>query len=580
MACYFENFGLDFLNESEDTLSALVKCVLSEGKAITGYSGLPYFNRHFGDVQVIARVGKREDGTLEVTGLDMHSAGRCVWDVRLSGIAIDRKNADKMEKRCVVNKKDGSGMAIVNIVNADVLPSFREDEEITLQMVAFPEAIHYYENEEEYERAEEAKGSKFLAKNGGVVPTGFLHNRNPENDDFDSDDHLDDLTLMRGTVKTIEYGSFGFAGKKENTYILTRIETEFGDVEIVHSVDDVDEDEEKNIKVGAEVSGVFVLSGDAAIYEYENGVVFDEEHDLIVLRDALEGTYVDRLYRIMTDDTRYLSENTGADITGREKIIEKIKEISKNAKDAGTPCFAQCATIISVDEGEEELPYGVDKRCLVLSYTEKDNYEAIGFIETDDDGRISKFVISTNSRYHFCIDEKTKRKSILDDVDMPDSVYELMVNRAKFHGFLEDDITVDMVISDIENFNMYKDNAEILLDLMPCENEEEEIENIFGYLFAKAIEGEYTNRLREETMESGIIVNYNPVDVWSGNIGTMLDKESHERIVYAMEKGRQFYKDFSFLYTEFNIEDGTDKLVEALITVQQIGYLCEYKYMS
>ena len=75
-----------------------------------------------------------------------------------------------------------------------------------------------------------------------------------------------------------------FGKEKHNAYIRCIIGTQYGDLELVHTIDQVAEEQRCNIKAGAIVSGAFVLSGDAAIYEYEKGMVLDAEHDLRLLR--------------------------------------------------------------------------------------------------------------------------------------------------------------------------------------------------------------------------------------------------------------------------------------------------------
>ena len=48
------------------------------------------------------------------------------------------------------NHADGSGMLPIHIINADVLPSFLEDDVVSMQMCAFPLDINYYADEDDY----------------------------------------------------------------------------------------------------------------------------------------------------------------------------------------------------------------------------------------------------------------------------------------------------------------------------------------------------------------------------------------------------------------------------------------------
>jgi len=238
MADYLEKLGMDFFRESEESVRSLIGYVISEGKAIVGYYGYPYINCHFKDAQMIART-KRDDEAkrIEFLGMDTHSAGNCVWEVQIGAMDIDRKDKDVLERRCAVRRReDHGGIAVVNIVNADVLPSFEEGENLTLQMVAFPEFIEYFKDEDEYVKScpEESNGRKFLLSDGTMMPTGLFRNRSPESEDFEKDERFDDLMLVRGTVKGLRNGRLAFGDEEQNAYIRCFIDTEFGELEILH----------------------------------------------------------------------------------------------------------------------------------------------------------------------------------------------------------------------------------------------------------------------------------------------------------------------------------------------------------
>lgn len=156
MAEFAEKLGLGFLFQDEEMVQRVVGHVVQNGSAVTGYYGSLYFDETFGDAEIVARVIRRKDGKLELSDIDTHSVGRCVWKVRSLGMNIDRKDADILEKRCVVCDADnGNGMAVINILRADVLPCFAEGEEMKLQVVAFPSEIEYFEDEEAYEKSVE-----------------------------------------------------------------------------------------------------------------------------------------------------------------------------------------------------------------------------------------------------------------------------------------------------------------------------------------------------------------------------------------------------------------------------------------
>lgn len=583
MANFMEHLGLDFLVETEDQVRGLWGYIAQEGKSITGYYGYPYLNQHFGDAQLILRtIRNDEEKRIEVVGMDTHSSGNCVWEVYLSDMNITRKDADIMERRCVVKRKsDGGGMAVVNIVNADVLPSFDEGTELKLQMIAFPAFIEYFKDEDEYADAqpESRNGKKWLLSDGTMMPTGLMRNRDPESDEFESNEDLDDLMLVRGTVKKLYHGVFELGGEKHNAYLRCIIGTEHGDLEIVHTIDEVKEEQRDNIRVGATVNGVFTLSGDAAIYEYDQGIVLDEANDLSILRSTFAGADPERIRFVFAEDATYLAEYNNTTYIGRDEIVNRLKYV---AEAADSKHFAHLATIVSVDEGDEPLPYDVGKRCIVIASGEEHNYETIAFADIDTEGHICKLVTSGNSRYHFHIDEKPKPKTPLDDVEIPKSVVEPIIMRARFHGVISDDVTDDMILNELNDARMYENNICNMLATMPTGDEKTNLGNLFGYLFAKAVETEFSEKQHIGLFKKRLVVSYTPGDAWAGEINTLLKPEQNEKIVAAMELGKQFAKDFAFFHPfdePHDVEYDAD-LLKALIVVQQLGKLYEPKCMK
>ena len=582
MANFIGKLGLEFLVGNEDQIRNLCSFIAQEGNKIVGYYGSPYLNHHLGQAQLILRTIRRdEERQIEIVGLDTHSSGSCVWDVLLSGINIARKDSDIMERRCIVQRKaDGGGMAVVNIVNADVLPSFDEGQEIKLQMIAFPSFIEYFKNEDAYIDAQmEKHGSNLHLADGALLPTGFMRNRDPESEGFEADEDLDDLTLIRGTVKELYHGVVECGNERHNAYLRCIIGTEFGDLEIVHTIEEVEEEQRGNLRVGAVVSGLFTLSGDAAIYAYTDGIVLDEAHDLSILRSTLAGADAERTRFVFTEDAVFLTEHNGASYMGRDAILAHLKDISQASSGRR---FAHMATLTSVDDDADALSYEEGTRCIILASGDETNYESIVFADINEDGRISRLVASTNSRYHFRIDEKKRSKTILDDVVLPGSVAEPIILRARFHGIINEDVTEDQILRELDCAKIYEDNVRQMLADLPEGDEKTNLKNLFGYLFAKAIESEYSEKNLVDLFKNRLIVNYTPSDAWNGEIGTFLKPEQHKKIVAAMELGKQFAKDFA-LFHPFEAPHGDgyeDDLLKALMVVQQLGRLYEPECMK
>ena len=92
----------------------------------------------------------------------------------------------------------------MHLINADVLPSFLEDDEIEAQVVAYALDVHYYEDEGAFAatvpecesvKCENLNGYKILPAMGSVLPNGFLRGNivkmdNGTGEHDESDDEL------------------------------------------------------------------------------------------------------------------------------------------------------------------------------------------------------------------------------------------------------------------------------------------------------------------------------------------------------------------------------------------------------
>lgn len=405
MPAFLENLNMDFFEESEESYVSLLSLVGKEGKRIYGYYNLPYWNAHLGDAQIIMRTAPKEQDQddkqkeLFVAGLDTHSIGSCVWEVLINGMNIDRKNADRLSKRLMVTEVNNAGTAVVNLVNADVLPSFLEGDTIKMQMIALPGLVEYYKDEEDYaaHQPDDENGKKWLIGEKSVIATGMLRNRSPQSSEFESNENLDDITAIRGIVKALYWGKIKIGEESQNAYLRCIIDTSFGELEIVHTVEQVEESLRCNMKVGATVVMYGTLSGDVAIYEYEKGIVRDEENNLAAMRYVFSGNDPERIRSILSKDVIYQARD-GKEYRGADAVIERIKYVQRENPNQ---YFAHFARISSVEEREDKTEYSAGKRCLVLALKEETNYESLAFFDYDTEGNICRIVTTADSRYNF-----------------------------------------------------------------------------------------------------------------------------------------------------------------------------------
>ena len=88
----------------------------------------------------------------------------------------------------------------------------------------------------------------------------------------------------------------------------------------------------------AAVPSVFVLSGDAAIDDYAEGIVLDEEHNLALLRYTLQTGNPRRLKNVLTEDAVYVSEASRQAWNGRDAIMDRLQYVRDANPDM--ECFA------------------------------------------------------------------------------------------------------------------------------------------------------------------------------------------------------------------------------------------------
>ena len=298
--------------------------------------------------------------------------------------------------------EEQGGLVPIELITADVLSSLMKDDKVAVQVLALPLDIKYYATEEEYAEAQPdgKDGHKWLIGNGSLVALSFLYNHSLERYEQGKDYETDRYVQFTATVKKIYNGIFEIDGNQHNAYIRCYADTEYGELEFDHTLEQVPEEMRENIKVGSIISGTCILSGDVAIREYENGIVKDFDHNLRLLRYSLGKGDPERLAKVLAPNVVFETDTSGKSYHGARSIIDRFTYIHNNRDSEYSTYFA---TITEVDEPGMEYPVGT--RCIVLAEGDADDYESIAFITVDDNGMITKIKISTDGRYHFKIDE-------------------------------------------------------------------------------------------------------------------------------------------------------------------------------
>ncbi len=575
MANLLDSYGLDFLEETDELLMGAAGYVVSKGKTLVGCYGTPYVNMTMGDVELWIGTEKDEEGQLHVSSFHTHSPGNNVWEMICSGFDLTPKARRKTERVLILNRStDDGGMLPVDIINADVLPGLLKGDRIKLQVVAPCLSVWYYASEDEYAYAQpdNKSGKKWLIADGALLPLAFLDNHHPSNYEKDKEYESDAYVTFKATVKALYHGTFEMEETRENTFIRCVADTQYGELEFHHSIEQVPEEMRQNIKIGSIISGVCILSADAAIEEYENGMVRDFDHDLRLLRYTLVKGQAERVRSILNPDSVYESEASGLCCHGADEIVDRLNFVAENRE---KEYVAHMAEITETDGADLEFPVGT--KCLVLAEDGEDRYESIVFLSVDRAGNIARIKVSTDGRYHFRIERPKRIKTPLDDIVFPESVAEAIISRARYHGLLDESTEANEIINDA-NYASHAANAKRMLEALEKDQQPdatEAFDNILGYLFAKAVEMEVNEERENPTFETRLTASYLPHEALRGQLTTTLEPERHAALEGAMALARQFGTDvFTFMEMNGKTEDDfEDIFIQAAVVVQRIGQL-------
>lgn len=474
MATAFEHFALtDLVAKPEDALR-LASLAAVEGEKIRGYGG-NYFQYRMGDARVIVRTAMNYDsGESELLGLDTHAASDCVWECTIAQ-DVTPPDYDSMERRLIVTGP-GGGAAVVELVNADVLPSFRPGRALRLNMAAFPRWVDYLPDEAAYVAAQKGKqdGENLVLSQGGLFSCGYVLKNDPSAPPTQLEENL---VQIRGLVKDVKVGETFMGLEPMTTFIRATVETHFGDIEVCHTAEMVSEGQKDLVKVGSTLSALCILSGDPAIGAYAGGIFHSEEEDLDLLQYFFENGGADRLRPALHSECVYVSDYSGSALEGAEATVALLKEVSE-ALDEESRYFAYPAQITSVDEaaGKTAPAYGKGKRCLLLAQGGPEQYVALCFVETDSVGRIRTLRLSQDQRYHF--QRLDKQPDPFAGVAAPQDALEALLPWAVTAGIVAEP---EEITADTSAFPAYTETAKARMETM--EADEAALRAAFGDLF-------------------------------------------------------------------------------------------------
>jgi len=369
---YFENFGLENLR-TEPIFPILIQYVLEEGKFLPGYR-CAYMYKNLGRAEIIATLAptKTRD-KVEILALNTHLMGNCFWKLRVAYSGILRGGNTKTDPYTyAVSFQDmkGNHFAPVNVIRADVIPSFLEGDVVELQMAAFPYKVGYYPDGEAYNQTLNLKACGLDVEFAdGIFALGS----------FSENEEVKDTVLIKGPIENIEEFQTCDGEKFVNFWVAT-IQTPFGFLDIPHTKAMVSSEQMEYMKPGCHLVAEGILAGDAAVRDFQGGAVFNEENCLRLLRSCLKYGDWERLENALGEDCVYRGEDGVS--AGREVILDKLKASSS------LPAEARKTLTRLASLAQAGAKFRAGKRCILAGSEEGGTDEDFIFLTTGQDGKI------------------------------------------------------------------------------------------------------------------------------------------------------------------------------------------------
>lgn len=530
MPIEYKSFGLGDLFENEELVEKYIAHSVQEGRMIYGYEG-NYILKSYGKTDFLVSVVKEEgeDGKerFAFKDLNLTANGKCIWKVKVNDIDFSKLSGFALDRYCLFSSEAGNGALPVHVLDSDVIPSYFPGEVMEMQITAISVGdVNYYENEDEYTEAVRQNKHDMIPAIGSIIPAGFLAGG-------ESEDKA--ISLITGTVKSAYYGTFKIDVNSEPIlpYLIIRIDTEYGELDLIHSFDQMSEDESKKIVEGAVVRGLFVLTGDVGINEYENGFICDPEHNLKALHYSIYSKNFKRLEAIVSEGVTYSRDDNDTCVAGKKEVIEYLQWVADEMKSSAYPWIA---TITEAPEGDV---FSIGDNCIVIAYDEEDHYENLLKVLFNEDGKINeiKSVRMTQCRFRV---ERTEKHELPcpDDPRVESAVF----SRATMRGFINDE-NIDKA-EFIDRANDISDDERAVIvdyintaDISRLQNDKAYRESFFSTYFKSVI----GNRMYE------------------------FDKDDQELIE---EESGKFGLDYHFR-TDFLKEDNHREIIEAVLRMEK-----------
>ena len=375
MFYHFRNVDLDFLFDKEGSLSGFVGKVLDSARIVSGYGSF-YLYSSIGDpeFEIISNIDEKKQ-ELDLASMETHVCGDCVWEMAVASDITD-KSAHPLKRNIIFRDADnGEGLVPIGLRYSDVIPSFLPDDVIKMQVVAFAESVELFENEKAYFAAceKDENGNVVEPGNGVIFPSGLVHNHapSPDGNDEENDRTQTDLyVILRSTIKSVIKGGMSNWWKADDedeqsfhTFYYVNVDTLYGGLDIIIGANQLEKEQLELLEEGSVIYGVYTLSGDVVLDEFENGALFNEECDLRLIRQGLVKGETERCFSAFSENCVFDFAAENIEITGAKAAFEQFVKYRKS-KERFITALASAAVVFD----DESVDYSNSRRCIAVSY--------------------------------------------------------------------------------------------------------------------------------------------------------------------------------------------------------------------
>jgi len=253
MAVYLANTGLEVLMKDGGLDQKQLLKWYGQSKRIPAMHGSYHTLLLDSGLELIFRaVPQGED--VQIVGLDMHMSGKCVWTARpLARVGI----GEPLFITLLLTNSSETSAFIADIVHAATIEQMEENQKLSMQVCAFPQALDVYDSRSSYEAAVEESGRLEDKK---LLPFNYIMAREEHISEKQKEQYSkhEKMMLFCGPVLSVAKREHGF---ENASCMVATIATEMGHLDLVYAQSQLSSDLTK----GSYVVGSCIISADIIV---------------------------------------------------------------------------------------------------------------------------------------------------------------------------------------------------------------------------------------------------------------------------------------------------------------------------